>query len=75
MVKLNSVKTQLCIFIYLILVSILLFFNSSIFYDKKNKLKHFGTNKNETIMPLWLAIIILALLSCYITQLLMIISK
>lgn len=60
------------IIIFLLLFAIILLTKPSIMFDKNGKPRDFGIGyKNKTILPLWLAVIILAIFSyltilCYI---------
>jgi hypothetical protein len=60
------------IIVFLILFAIILVIKPSIMFDKNGKPREFGIGyKNKTILPLWLAVIILAIISylailCYI---------
>lgn len=59
---------QISILIYLLLVGIILYFKPSIFFHN-GELKQFGTNSsNKTILPLWLAFLLSAVLSYYVSQ-------
>jgi hypothetical protein len=60
------------IIVFLLLFAIILVTKPNIMFDKNGKPREFGTGyKNKTILPLWLAVIILAIISyltilCYI---------
>ena len=60
------------IVIFLILFALIMFTKPTIIFDKAGKPREFGIGyKNKTILPLWLTVIILAILSyflivCYI---------
>lgn len=60
------------IIIFLLLFAIILLTKPSIMFDKNGKPRDFGIGyKNKTILPLWLAVVILAIFSyltilCYI---------
>jgi hypothetical protein len=60
------------IIVFLILFAIILLIKPSIMFDKNGNPREFGIGyKNKTILPLWLAVIILAIISylailCYI---------
>lgn len=60
------------IIIFLLLFAIILLTKPTIMFDKNGKPRDFGIGyKNKTILPLWLAVIILAIFSyltilCYI---------
>jgi len=60
------------IIVFLILFAIILVIKPSIMFDKNGNPREFGIGyKNKTILPLWLAVIILAIISylailCYI---------
>lgn len=68
-----NLRIQISVLIYFISITTLLYMKSSIFYNKKNELKPFGTGKDKTIFPLWLAILLLAILSYYISHLVMLV--
>jgi hypothetical protein len=60
------------IIVFLLLFAIILLIKPNIMFDKNGKPREFGIGyKNKTILPLWLAVIILAIISylailCYI---------
>ena len=60
------------IIVFLLLFAIILLIKPSIMFDKNGNPREFGIGyKNKTILPLWLAVIILAIISylailCYI---------
>jgi hypothetical protein len=60
------------IIVFLLLFAIILVIKPNIMFDKNGKPREFGIGyKNKTILPLWLAVIILAIISylailCYI---------
>jgi hypothetical protein len=60
------------IIVFLLLFAIILVTKPNIMFDKNGKPREFGIGyKNKTILPLWLAVIILAIVSylavlCYI---------
>jgi heme/copper-type cytochrome/quinol oxidase subunit 2 len=60
------------IIVFLILFAIILLIKPSIMFDKNGNPREFGIGyKNKTILPLWLAVIIIAIISylailCYI---------
>jgi hypothetical protein len=60
------------IVIFLILFALIMFTKPTIIFDKAGKPREFGIGyKNKTILPLWLTVIILAIVSyflivCYI---------
>ena len=60
------------IIVFLILFAIILLIKPSVMFDKNGNPREFGIGyKNKTILPLWLALIILAIISylsilCYI---------
>ena len=70
MISYNSNILQISILIYLLLVGVILYIKPNIFFYK-GELKQFGTNNrnNKTIIPLWLAFVISAILSYYLSQL------
>ena len=60
------------ILVFLLLFAIIMVTKPNVIFDKNGKLREFGIGyKNKTIIPLWLAVIILAIVSyltvlCYI---------
>lgn len=68
-----NLRIQISVLLYLVSITVLLYTSPSYFYRKDNNLKEFGTGKNKTIMPLWLAILLLAILSYYISHVIMLI--
>ena len=68
----NQLKLQICFMIYLILISIILYIRPSFLYNDDNTLKDFGTGKDSTIAPLWLLIILSAIISYFITSIIVI---
>ena len=60
------------IIVFLLLFAILMLFKPNVIFDKNGKPREFGIGyKNKTIVPLWLTVIILAIVSyliilCYI---------
>lgn len=60
------------IIVFLLLFAIIMITKPNIMFDKHGKPREFGIGyKNKTILPLWLAVIILAIISyltilCYI---------
>ena len=66
----NSTILQISILIYLLIVGVILYLKPNIFFYK-GELKQFGTNnkKHKTILPLWLAFLLGAILSYYLSQL------
>lgn len=67
-----NLRIQITILFYLISISGLLYAKPSLFYDSENNIKHFGTGKDKTILPIYLAIILFAVLSFYIGHAVMI---
>ena len=67
-----NLRIQISVLLYYIDNSIIIY-SPSYFYTKDNNLKQFGTGKDKTIMPLWLAILLLAILSYYISHVIMLI--
>lgn len=63
----SNTRLQIAFFIYIIFVGLLLLINPRYLFNEEGKLKHFGTgSKNKTIIPFWLIIFLLAILSYYI---------
>ena len=60
------------IIVFLLLFAIIMVTKPNVIFDKNGKLREFGIGyKNKTILPLWLTVIILAIVSylivlCYI---------
>ena len=68
----NQLKLQICFMIYLILISTILYIRPSFLYNSDNTLKQFGTGGDSTIAPLWLLIILSAIISYFITSIIVI---
>ena len=69
MQQLKKFKLHICILLYLILLSFILLANPKFAFDNDGTLKPFGTGNNKTVLPLWLIIVLLALVSYYISNL------
>lgn len=70
----QKLRLQISLLIYLILLSILLATKPQIFYDENGNIKPFGTNKPmETVFPLWMAILLLAIIAFYLSHVFMVI--
>ena len=60
------------IIVFLLLFAVIMVTKPNVIFDKNGKLREFGIGyKNKTILPLWLTVIILAIVSyltilCYI---------
>jgi hypothetical protein len=68
----RNLRVQLALLVYLVLITGLLYMRPSIFYNKDGSLKQFGTGgKGKTLIPLWLVILLLAILSYYIANIVM----
>ena len=67
-----NLRIQITILFYLVSISSILYIKPSLFYDSENKIKHFGTGKDKTILPIYLAILLLAVLSFYLGHAIMI---
>jgi len=58
----NKILVSIILFILIFLIIILM--KPTIIFDKNGKLREFGIGyKNKTILPIWLAIIIIAIFS------------
>jgi hypothetical protein len=68
-----NLRIQIAVLIYLVSITALLYSNPKWFYTKNNELKAFGTGIGKTIFPLWFAILILAILSYYVSHLIMLV--
>ena len=72
MVSVN-LRIQVSLLIYLVTITAVLYSKSNIFYKKDGSLKEFGTGgKGKTILPLWLVILLLAILSYFMSYLVLI---
>ena len=62
-----KIRVQLAIVLYLIMIGIFVYVNPKYIYDKEGNLKNFGTGNSDsdTICPLWLIILIFAVVSYY----------
>jgi hypothetical protein len=67
-----NLRIQITILFYLVSISGILYIKPSLFYDSENNIKHFGTGKDKTILPIYLAILLLAVLSFYLGHAVMI---
>ena len=68
-----NLRVQIAVLIYLVSITVLLYSNPRWFYTRENELKPFGTGKGKTVLPLWMVILLLAILSYYISHLIMLI--
>lgn len=68
-----NLRVQIAVLIYLVSITVLLYSNPRWFYTRKNELKPFGTGKGKTVLPLWMVILLLAILSYYISHLIMLV--
>ena len=68
-----NLRIQIAVLIYLVSITVLLYSNPRWFYTRENELKPFGTGKGKTVLPLWMVILLLAILSYYISHLIMLI--
>lgn len=68
-----NLRVQIAVLIYLVSITVLLYSNPRWFYTHENELKPFGTGKGKTVLPLWMVILLLAILSYYISHLIMLI--
>ena len=65
----QKLRLQISVLIYLILLALLLSIKPSIFYTTDGKIKSFGTGKQtQSIFPLWMAILVLAVFAFYISH-------
>ena len=72
MLELKKFKLHICILVYLILIGFIILLKPRFCYDNEKNLKQFGIGSKKTIFPLWLLIIFVALLSYYISNLIVI---
>lgn len=78
MSNLYKFRLQLSLVIYIILIVLLVLLKPKFTFDENGDLKRFGTNNGSnttTILPLWLIIVLLAILSYYLTNLFIIFIK
>ena len=68
-----NLRIQIAVLIYLVTITALLYSNPKWFYTKNNELKPFGTGSGKTIFPLWLAILMLVIVSYYTSHLIMLV--
>jgi hypothetical protein len=64
----NKNNIQLSIIIYLIFISVLLYIKPQFINNENGELKQFGTGTKQTIIPLWLIILLGAFFSYFIAQ-------
>ncbi len=70
----RNLRVQLALLVYLVLITGLLYMRPSNFYNKDGTLKQFGTGgRDKTVAPLWLVILLLAILSYYIANIFMLV--
>ena len=67
----NRVKYS--IMIYLVLVIILVLSKPKFFFKKNGQFKEFGTGPGKTVIPFWLVLLVCAILSYYLGNLLILI--
>jgi len=68
-----NLRIQVSLLIYLVTITTVLYSRSNVFYKKNGSLKEFGTGgKGKTLLPLWLVILLLALLSYFLSYLILI---
>lgn len=64
----NSSRLQLSFLIYLVVICIVIYIKPRFLYNKNGKLKPFGCGKQNTILPLWMIILLVAFISYYLAQ-------
>tara|TARA_Y100000022_G_C13247493_1_gene375560 strand:- start:1706 stop:1924 length:219 start_codon:yes stop_codon:yes gene_type:complete len=67
----NKNNIQLSILIYLIFIGVVLYLQPNIFKTSQGSLKHFGSGKNKTIFPFWLYVLLSAIFSYFLAQLIL----
>jgi len=67
----NNLRLQISVLIYIILIIALIFIKPKFFFKKDGTLKTFGTGGNNTILPLWMIILLMAIFSYYIAQIIL----
>ena len=68
-----NLRVQIAVLIYLVSITVFLYSKPRWFYTRENELKPFGSCKGKTVLPLWMVILLLAILSYYISHLIMLI--
>lgn len=64
-------RIKISLFIYLILIIILIVIKPQYLFNKNGTLKQFGTGDTNTIIPLWMLILLAAFLSYYVTHIIL----
>ena len=72
MLELKKFKLHICIIIYFIFIGFIVLLKPNFCYDDKKNLKQFGIGNNKTIFPLWLLIVFVALVSYYLSNIIVI---
>ena len=68
--SLRIYRLQLSLAIYLVLVTLVLFYKSDLTHDNNGNLKTFGIGSdNKTLLPLWLIILLGSIVSYYLALL------
>ena len=67
----NRVKYSITI--YLVLVIILVLSKPKFFFKENGQFKEFGTGSGKTVIPFWLVLLVCAILSYYLGNLLILI--
>jgi len=67
----NRVKYSITI--YLVLVIILVLSKPNFFFKENGQFKEFGTGAGKTVIPFWLVLLVCAILSYYLGNLLILI--
>ena len=67
-------RVKYAIVVYLALVIILVLTKPKFFFKKNNQFKAFGTGPDKTVIPFWLVLLVIAILSYYLANLLILIK-
>lgn len=67
-------RVKYAIVVYLALVIILVLTKPKFFFKKNNQFKEFGTGPDKTVIPFWLVLLVIAILSYYLANLLILIK-
>lgn len=68
-------RVKLSIFIYLIIIIIIILIKPPHIYNNNGTLKLFGTGEYNTLLPLWMIILLAGFFSYYLTHVILHISS
>lgn len=63
------------ILLYLIVIIFIIYLNPKMIFTKDGKIRNFGINNGDTIYPLWLVTIFIAILCYYLISFVFILHK